>query len=187
MGKQKVTPMDEALLARFPSDPKNILFVCTGNSCRSVYAEGIFREMIEKEGLEIQVHSAGTEALPGKKASPLTLEYLQREAIDLNNHSTQKITPEKIEEADIIFVMENRQLKKILSLSPQAAEKIFLLAQFYPRPEILPQGTEIPDPMGMYNFFHENVNEIIRLCCERVFGALKKARTPSTILLEERR
>ena len=158
-----------------PPHPQNILFVCTGNSCRSVFAEGILKEMFAKEGLEIHVHSAGTEAFSGRQGSPRVLRLLNDEGIDLSAHRTRKITREIIEEAGIIFVMEKAHRKAILALAPEREAGIFLLSQFYSRPEILPMGTEIPDPIGMDAFFYENVNDLIRLCCQSVLNKLKDA------------
>lgn len=158
----------------FHSLPQNILFVCTGNICRSVFAQGIMKKMLAKEGLEIDVHSAGTKACSGRKSSSLIMELLNKEGVDLSDHRTRKITPGTIEKADLVFVMENAHLQAVLTLSPKMTGRVFLLSQFYSEPEILPLGTEIPDPIGMNDFFYENVNDIIRLCCQNLLGKLKK-------------
>lgn len=158
-----------------PLHPKDILFVCTGNSCRSVFAEGVLKAMLAKEGLEIHVHSAGTGAFPGRKASQHILQLLDKEGIDLNAHRTRDITRKIIESACIIFVMESAHRQAVLALAPEMSERIFLLSQFYSQPEILPMGTEIPDPIGMDAFFYENVNDILRVCCQSVLKQLKNS------------
>lgn len=166
--------MNNLLSVFAPRPIKNILFVCTGNSCRSVFAEGVFKGMLAREGIEIHVHSAGTRAYPGRKASLRVLRLLRLEGIDLNAHFTRRISRKIIDEAEIIFVMESAHREAVLDLAPEAAQRVIFLSQFYSSSEILPLGTEIPDPIGMDDFFYENVNDIIRLSCQSVLSQLKR-------------
>lgn len=139
--------------------------------------------MLWKADLKIHVHSAGTEAFPGRRASLRILHLLKKEEIDLSAHWTRKISREIVDEACIIFVMEKAHREAILELAPQMEGRVFLLSQFYSEREILPMETEIPDPIGMDNFFYENVNDIIKDCCQRVLSRFKN-KLSATIPLE---
>lgn len=152
---------------------KKILFVCTGNSCRSVLAEAVFRDLCGREGLECQAYSAGTMPRSGGKASPQTAEYLKKEGLNCALHRTQKITRPMIEETDLLLVMERKHREHILKIAPEAAGKTLLLSEFYPEEGLL-TGPDIPDPIGMSDFFHENVNEIVKACCHELAARLKE-------------
>lgn len=168
MGKQKVITMA----------PKHILFVCTGNLCRSVMAEGLFKNTLNKTGLNFQVASAGTEALPGMAASDETIKLLNKKSIDVRSHRAKKLTREMILQADFIFVMEQIHRDLILEKIPAAKGKLFLLGDFYPHSSKMEQSMGIPDPMGMSSTFYENVYEIIRNSCHFVLMTLQAKASP---------
>lgn len=166
--------MNSAELILLPFNPKIILFVCTGNLCRSVAAEEILKEMLSKAELDIFVHSAGTSALSGQKASVSTLKFLKNGNCDLNQHRSRQITQIMINEADIIFVMEQAHQQFILSRNPEARDKLFLLTDFHPTSRFIGRESNIPDPIGMSDFFYENVNEMIQLSCLNITSQLRK-------------
>jgi len=167
----------------FPQLPPNvqrILFVCTGNLCRSAFAEAFFRALLAQEGLSVKVLSAGTQAMPGRQPPPILLRLALKKGLELNDHRSRRISPEILQEACIIFVMGNQHRQNILAMAPGIEEKIFLLSQFYAYPQILPRDSEIPDPIGREVFFYENVHEILENCCEQVLESLK---TPKSLTL----
>ena len=157
-------------LPMFREPLKKILFVCTGNSCRSVMAEAIFKRMLRHHRLRIAVSSAGLEAPIGITASPLTLQLLKNFGIDASHHRSRRLTIEMIDSADLIFVMEKNHLRQILSKVPAAKEKTFLLSDFHP--EFKSEGVGIPDPMGMGEIFYENVIELIKTCCSEILSLI---------------
>ena len=136
---------------------KNILFVCTGNSCRSVMAEGLFRHLVSKSAGRFLVGSAGTNALDGCEASEQAVRVLQQEGIDVSSHRSRRLTTAMVRTADKIFVMENRHKQAILESWPEASEKVHLLAK-----------TEVPDPIGNSEYFYKNVFCVIREGVERI-------------------
>jgi protein-tyrosine-phosphatase len=150
---------------------KRILFVCTGNSCRSVMAEGLFRKLIGPRASEYAVSSAGISAMDGFGATTETIDVMRGEGVDVSDHQSQRLRPEMVETADKIFVMEKIHRDWILRLSPGAASKTHLLTEFAPKDE-LAGSPDIPDPIRMSPNFYKNVLAVIRRCVENVVKTL---------------
>ena len=94
-----------------------ILFVCTGNTCRSPLAEAIARREAIARGRErIDVGSAGTSAWDGAPASDGSLLVALERHLDIGSHSARQLTPELVEEADLILTMGPHHLERVLAL-----------------------------------------------------------------------
>lgn len=123
-----------------------IMFVCTGNTCRSPMAEGALRMLLEKEVPEkFEVISSGTFGADGYPATQYAREAAKMWDIDLSSHASQQLTEELIEEADLIFAMTPEHFLQIVALSPKAVDKVFLFKN-YPAPG--PNGEGVEDPIG---------------------------------------
>ena len=105
----------------------NVLFVCSGNTCRSPMAEALFRERIK--GTEIEVRSAGTTAFNGDPIAPHAMAILQEKSIEYS-HQSQRINPEFMNWADLVLTMEQSQKYMLLAMFPQFASKIFILKEY---------------------------------------------------------
>ena len=110
--------------------PVHILFVCSGNTCRSPLAEAIARRLVEETGTDgVDVSSAGTFALEGGCASSGSLEVARENGLDLESFTTRRLTSKLLERADLVLVMEPGHRSGVLGLSPVADTKTKLLGE----------------------------------------------------------
>jgi len=124
---------------------KTILFVCTGNVCRSPMAEGLFQHAV-RDRKDFQVLSAGVGAVEGQPPSIHAVRALRELGIDISNVRSHTLTRELVEQADYIFGMTHSHVDSINALFPQAVEKTFLLREF---DETLDDfEKDIGDPIG---------------------------------------
>src|SRR6266566_4019026 len=124
---------------------KTILFVCTGNVCRSPMAEGILRHALEGRG-DYRVMSAGLGAMEGQPPSPYAVQAVRELGIDISNLRSRAATPELIHQADYIIGMTHHHIETVMLLYPQAAEKTFLLREFDETLDLFEK--DISDPIG---------------------------------------
>src|SRR5580704_14391285 len=124
---------------------KTVLFVCTGNICRSPMAEGLFRHATRGRS-DFQVVSAGVGALEGQPPSLHAVRALKELGVDISQQRSRMLTPDLVDQADYIFGMTHSHVDSINLLFPHAAEKTFLLREF---DETLDEfEKDISDPIG---------------------------------------
>lgn len=95
----------------------NLLFVCSGNTCRSPMAEALARKVAERRGIaDVSVSSAGTNAWDNIPATDEALLVGMERGVDLTSHRARKLTPAIVSEADLIFVMTPGHLEQVKQL-----------------------------------------------------------------------
>ncbi|MGI8967235.1 MAG: RpiB/LacA/LacB family sugar-phosphate isomerase, partial [Limisphaerales bacterium] len=124
---------------------KTILFVCTGNICRSPMAEGLFRHAVQGRG-DYKVFSAGLGAIDGQPPSAHSVSALKELGIDISPQRSRMLTADLVQRADYIFGMTHSQVDSINVLYPPAAEKTFLLREFDETLDTFEK--DISDPIG---------------------------------------
>ncbi len=153
-----------------------ILFVCTGNTCRSVAAELLARKLWENSGCSRAVFftSAGLSAVPGAKASAPLRSLLMEEGIDAGAHRATPLEEHLVRRARLILVMTEGHRLRLSERFPGTADKVFLLKEYTGLSGISP---EIEDPYGYPEKYREMVEEIRRAVAKLV-GILSSGNVP---------
>lgn len=143
--------------ARNGSDARReVLFVCTGNSCRSPMAEALFRARVA-DRLPWTAASAGLAALPGGRASEGAILALAEIGLDGTAHRTRPVSRPLIEGADWVIPLARGHESALRAAFPGAAPRIRLLSEFR---EGAPR-TDIPDPVGQDLFVYRRIRDQI--------------------------
>ena len=136
----------------------NILFVCTGNTCRSPMAAALFNKIAMERDLDVRIESAGIFAHDGEPASNEAIIAMKRYGIDLLGHHAQSINTELIEKSDLILTMTAAHK---MVLESAAGGKVFTLCEYAGLDD------DIEDPYG------GDVKEYEE-CAEKLYKALEK-------------
>jgi protein-tyrosine-phosphatase len=141
------------------SDPKHVLFICTGNTCRSPMAEGLFRLATAGRD-DFSVSSAGVAAAKGAPASRETQDLLKRRGASLTGFKSRPVSEAILKAATHVFAMTTGHLAVLEARFPRHADKFFLIREFAGITDKR-DGTDVPDPIGMGPPAYEEVATIL--------------------------
>ncbi len=148
---------------KYNMSKKRVLFVCTGNTCRSPMAEGLFNSLAKKQKIDWLAESAGLFVLPGAQVSDNSVKAMQSIGIDISGHKPVQLTADLIKRADLILTMSVSHKQAIASLGTEFTNKTYTLTEY--------AGSEgdIADPYGgSYEQYYECMLEIKRCAVKAV-------------------
>lgn len=148
-----------------------ILFVCSGNTCRSPIAEALMRQAVYDEDLASKIHvmSAGLAANAGDKISEPARQLLSCEGMDMKKHAAVNLNTEIIDLADLILVMTEKLKEQLLVRFPFAGQKTHLLKDYAG----IAQYGDIEDPYGLSLREYRVILEDIRCCIQKITNKLE--------------
>jgi len=125
---------------------KKIIFVCTGNICRSAMAHGYMQKRLKDVNLEEDyiIESAGTNAYTGDRATDFAIKAMQKYNTDITKHRATYIEESDVKEADLVLCMTFAHKSRVLNRYPKLKEKVFTLKEYMGEKEYL----DIDDPWG---------------------------------------
>ncbi len=124
-----------------------ILFVCSGNTCRSPMAEAVLRHRLSEAAIGgVQVVSAGTAAAEGEPAALNAILAAASLGADLSRHLAQPLTRELVRRADLVLALGRSHHDAVIREVPEAADRTHLLTRFGPSAD--PEAPGVPDPFG---------------------------------------
>jgi protein-tyrosine phosphatase len=144
-----------------------VLFVCTGNTCRSPMAEQIFNERAKDPS--VHASSAGLDAKAVSPISPQAVDALTSLGFHPTEHSSSPVSTEAVEEADVILTFTQDQKNELGDRFPAAIEKLFTISE-YANGE---QGQDVLDPYGKSDEVYRKTAETIDSLVKVIVSSLK--------------
>ncbi len=154
------------------SETKNVLFVCTGNTCRSPMAEGLFRLAVQGRS-DFKTSSAGVAASRGAPCNPETAALLKKRGAELKDFSSRMVSDELLAAATHVFAMTRSHLQTLEARFPKHSDKFYLVCEFVDIPNE-GIGTDVPDPIGLGRKAYEEVAEMFDMAIPSIIAYIEQ-------------
>ena len=144
---------------------RSILFVCTGNICRSPTAEGVLRHLAKEQSIELRIESAGVgDWHIGHPPDERALRHARKRGYDLSAQRARQVKPSDFEEFDMILAMDRGHLRALQRMAPR---------QHHAKIRLFVQDSDVPDPYygGAEGF--EKVLDLVEERCKVLLDELK--------------
>jgi protein-tyrosine phosphatase len=148
---------------------RSILFVCTGNICRSPTAEGVFRSLCAKAGIELRIESAGLgDWHVGDPPDQRTQHHARKRGYDLSSQRARQVRSTDFDEFDLILAMDRGHLRALQDMAPP---------RHHAKVRLFVAGADVPDP---YYGGAEGFERVLDLVEERCRALLEELKTPTS-------
>ena len=143
---------------------RSILFVCTGNICRSPTAEGVFKSLCRKQGIELRIESAGLgDWHVGDPPDQRAQHHAKNRGYDLSAQRARQVRAEDFERFDMILAMDRGHLRALQKLAP---------ARHHAKIRLFVEGRDVPDPYYGGPDGFEKVLDLVEAQCRRLLQEL---------------
>lgn len=142
-----------------------IMFICTGNICRSAMAHVMFEKMAKEKNKNVQVYSCGVYAQNGDTSTYEAIETMHEYGIDLKKHRATNIRNSNIKNMDIILCATTSHKNMVINIYPELKEKVFTMKEYagYPQNDL-----DIEDPWGYGIDVYKNCAKEIEDCLDKI-------------------
>jgi L-threonylcarbamoyladenylate synthase len=140
---------------------RKVVFVCTGNTCRSPMAEAFFTALAPEHWV---AGSAGLFAYSGDEATLESIEVMREVDLDLSSHRSTRLSPELVDETSLFVAMTGRHAEVLRQLFPERADSVRTLLS----------GQDVPDPFGCGIYTYRKTRDVIRLGVDALISELRE-------------
>lgn len=155
------------------NDPQyHVSFICSGNICRSPFAEGLLRKIaIDRGWGDLRVSSAGTLQIHDAPCDAITLALGIERGVNLLDHRSQGTSAKYMASCDLVLGMGRAHVETLREVFPHYASRVFLLGSY---PDESLEGEQIPDPIGSDEAVFRDIHDRIEAALDPVLQALEK-------------
>ena len=148
-----------------------IMFICTGNICRSAMAHKMLEKKAKEENKNIEVYSSGIYAQNGDIPTYEAIQVMKEYGIDLSNHRATNIRNSNIENMDVILCATTAHKNNVIAMYPKLREKVYTIKEYagYPKNDI-----DIKDPWGYGIEVYKKCAKELERCINKITEGINK-------------